>query len=107
MKVVNPLARRESGLCLMTLNDPVVSYRLRAKKYPTTFRIMAELGKATDTGFLDGRTLQKSTYAHLKDRPQRFHSLLHSIQSCHQKEAFKYLKVTISLISDLTFYYFN
>ena len=54
-----------------------------------TYRIHAELGKRTDTMFADGKILEKTTFSHLEKRPQRFNSLLHSIQSSHQKEAFK------------------
>ena len=94
VRVVNPLTQRESGLCLMTINDPATCYRLKSKKFPQTYRIEAEFGKRTDTKFTDGKTREKTTYSHLQGRPQRFHSLMNSIQSSHQKESFKYLKVT-------------
>merc|ERR1719430_652136 len=95
MRIVTPLTLRESGLCLLTVNDNSSCYRLKSRKFPQTFRIEIELGKRTDTNFLDGKTLEKSSYSHLLSRPQRFHSLLNSIQSSHQKESFKYLKVSL------------
>ena len=66
---------------------------MKSRKFPKTYRIEIELGKRTDTNFLDGRTLEKTTFAHLENKPQRFHSLLDTIQSSHQKDSFKYLKV--------------
>ena len=95
IRIVNPITFRESGLCLLTVNDNPTCYRLKSRKFPQTFRIEFELGKRTDTNFLDGKTLEKSTFSHLLGRPQRFHSLLNSIQSSHQKESFKYLKVIL------------
>ena len=95
VKIVNALQPRESGLCLFTINDPVSCYRIRAQKYPQTIRVEGVFGKMTDTKFEDGKILQKSTFAHLINRPQRLGSLLHSIQSAHQNEAFKYLKVSL------------
>ena len=93
VRIVNPLSQRESGLCLLTVNDPATCYRLKSKKFPKTYRIQAEFGKRSDTMFTDGKILEKSTFSHLENRPQKFHSLLNSIQNSHQKEAFKYLKV--------------
>ena len=93
VRAVNPLTQRESGLCLLTINDPATCYRLKSKKFPKTYRIEAEFGRRTDTKFTDGRTREKTTYAHLQNKPQRFHSLMHSIQNSHQKESLKYLKV--------------
>ena len=101
IRAVNPLTKRESGLCLLTINESPTCYRLKSKKFPQTHRIQAEFGKKTDTNFLDGKTLEKTTYGHLQDRPQRFYSLLDSIQSSHQKEAFKYLKVMNYIFSCL------
>ena len=98
IRAVNPLTVRESGLCLLTINDNSACYRLKSRRFPQTFRIEIELGKRTDTNFLDGKTLEKSTYSHLLGRPQRFHSLLNSIQSSHQKESFKYLKVIVHFL---------
>ena len=98
---MNPLTKRESGLCLLTINESSTCYRLKSKKFPQTHRIQAEFGKKTDTNYLDGKTLEKMTYGHLQDRPQRFYSLLDSIQSSHQKEAFKYLKVMNYIFSCL------
>ena len=66
-----------------------------------TYRIHAELGKRTDTMFADGKILEKTTFSHLEKRPQRFNSLLHSIQSSHQKEAFKYLQVILHGLFDI------
>merc|ERR1719273_2222497 len=95
VRPVNLITRRESGLCLLTINNPATCNRLKSKKYPVTYRIHAELGKRTDTMFADGKILEKTTFFHLEKRPQRFNSLLHSIQSSHQKEAFKYLQVSL------------
>lgn len=95
VRPVNLITRRESGLCLLTINNPATCNRLKSKKYPMTYRIHAELGKRTDTMFADGKILEKTTFSHLEKRPQRFNSLLHSIQSSHQKEAFKYLQVSL------------
>ena len=99
VRIVNPLSQRESGLCLLTVNDPATCNRLKSKKFPTTYRIQAELGKRSDTMFIDGNILERSTFSHLENRPQRFHSLLSSIQNSHQKEAFKYLKVITYFIT--------
>lgn len=93
VRMINPLSQRESGLCLFTINDPATCYRLKSKKFPQTYRIQAEFGKKTDTKFTDGKTLEKTTFSHLQNRPQRLNTLLDSIQNSHQKEAFKYLKV--------------
>ena len=101
VRPVNLITRRESGLCLLTINNPATCNRLKSKKYPVTYRIHAELGKRTDTMFADGKILEKTTFSHLEKRPQRFNSLLHSIQSSHQKEAFKYLQVILHGLFDI------
>ena len=101
IRPVNLITRRESGLCLLTINNPATCNRLKSKKYPMTYRIHAELGKRTDTMFADGKILEKTTFSHLEKRPQRFNSLLHSIQSSHQKEAFKYLQVILHGLFDI------
>ena len=97
--IVNPLSQRESGLCLLTVNDLATCNRLKSKKFPKTYRIQAEFGKRSENMFTDGKILERSTFSHLENRPQRFHSLLNSIQSSHQKEAYKYLKVIRGILT--------
>ena len=54
-----------------------------------------ELGKATDNSFSHGKVLEKSTYEHLKGRPQILDKLLSSIRSTHQRDAFKQAGVSL------------
>lgn len=95
VRPINPFTYRESGLMLLTVNDPATYFRIKSKRFPRTYRIHAQFGKRTDTRFTDGKTMEKTTYAHLKNRPQGFNSLLNSIQNSHQKQALKYSKTSL------------
>lgn len=90
---VNHLDFRASGLVLATLNAFNFNLRIRGVRLLRTYRIKAEIGKATDTGFIDGKVLEKSINPYLKR--DTFISVLSAIQSSHQKAAFKRLNVSL------------
>ena len=70
------------------MNDPESRNRLLNAVLPRQYLLNIELGKATDNSFSHGKVLEKSTYEHIKGRPQILDKTLANIRSSHQKSAF-------------------
>ncbi len=93
LRPVNPLTDRQSGVMLCTLNHRNLWKRLLSSaRMAVTFRIRVELGRATDTGFVDGKTVVKSRNPYVKEK--NLARVLALIQSSHQRQAFFHSKVS-------------
>lgn len=66
---------------------------LSSSGFPSTFRLVAELGRSTDTGFVDGKTLEKSVNPHLSQ--PKLAKAMAAIASSHQKQAFNLSRVNM------------
>ena len=90
------------SLCLCykkTLPDRLLYYTpvslsmsLRNSSLPRTYRVVCEFGRASDTGWTEGKTLERSTYAARLKGPILAKALA-AIAGSHQREAFALSKV--------------
>eukprot|EP00093_Oithona_nana_P010964 10964.XXX_314233_311586_1 [CDS] Oithona nana genome sequencing. len=62
---------------------------------PKQYILRLILGKATTNSFSHGKVLEKSSFAHLKNRPQILEKTLAQVRSAHQRDAFKQAGVNI------------
>ena len=92
---VNDPGTFTSGLCLVSLNDHVIWDQLNNVILPRQYLLNIELGKATDNSFCHGKIREKSTYEHLKNRPQILEKALATIRSSHQRDAFRQAGVNL------------
>ncbi len=93
---VNSPSEHQSGLLLFTVNDGDHCDVIKDFRLLRQYRIEAEFGKATDTSFHWGKVIEKSTYDHVKGRPQVLEHFLATIRSCHQRDAFKQAGVRLT-----------
>jgi len=85
---VNLLDKRSSGVAVVGINKGVhFAKRLRAAKLLTTFQVDAELGRASDSGWSDGKIVSKATWKQLASRPWLMEQVLATISAGHQKAA--------------------
>ncbi len=87
----NPMTYRQCGLIVSTINRRNLCRSVQTSSMPRTYRVLGEFGRATDSGWTDGKTLEKSQNLRLK--PAQVAKALASIAGSHQKEAFSLSKV--------------
>lgn len=92
---VNDIGYHTSGLSLVAINASDIRQAVKQTVLPKQYNLIMELGKATDNSFCTGKVLEKSTYSHLKGRPQLLEKVLSMIRSNHQKEAFRQAGVSL------------
>jgi hypothetical protein len=67
IKFVNVISTRCSGLMVLGINRGCRNAALlRASRPLLTYQLRGEWGRATATGFRDGKTVAKATWQHLK-----------------------------------------
>jgi len=87
---VNKLDNKVSGVVLVGMNRGVsLARRLRNAKLLSTFQVDAEFGRATTSGWTDGKTAMKATWRQLANRPWLMEQVLASVMSGHQKAAWQ------------------
>jgi len=86
LDAVNRLSYREAGVVVMGVNATMFANKINAARMLRTFRVKVEFGKSTDTGYKDGKVIERVSNPYL----QRYQveRALSSIQSSHQKAAF-------------------
>ncbi len=91
----NDLQERQCGLVLATINDRPLLKRLKEAKWLCRYRVTAELGVATDTGFAaDGKVLEKSRNPYVTEA--KLAKVFSAVQSSHQRAAFDYAGVKLT-----------
>ena len=92
---VSDLGVNVSGVCLVGLNDLGVSRAktLRKAKLLTTYQIRGEFGRATRTGWSEGKTAKCSGWKHLAAKSHLLEQMLVNISSSHQARSWQAAKV--------------
>ena len=86
---VNNISEFSSGLSIISVNAPKIHEEFTNQVFLKQYFLKMELGKATDNGFYFGKMIEKSTYDHLKKRPQILEKRLAKIRSSYQRDAFR------------------
>ena len=94
-KKVNQLGFKVSGLSLVGLNDVGVARArtLVKSRLISTFQVRGEFGRATRTGWSDGKTAKCSGYKHLAAKTHSLEQLLVNISSAHQARSWSVAQV--------------
>lgn len=95
LDAINDLSEFSSGLSVISINAPDLAKNIREDIPLRQYLLQAEVGKATDNSLCFGKVLQKSTWSHLKGRPQLLEKLLANIRSSHQRDAFRQAGVNL------------
>jgi len=87
--IVNPMGDKASGLCVIGLNDHGVRQAqiLKRAKFLTTYHVKGEFGRATRTGWVDGKTAKCQGYKHLQKKSWLLEQMLVNISSSNQARA--------------------
>ncbi|VEN49202.1 unnamed protein product [Callosobruchus maculatus] len=84
----NFLGWNTSGVLLFGLRSGTQSARyIRENRSSRAYRIKGVFGQATDTGFKNGKVVERSTWRHIK--PFHFDKILSAMQAAHQKKMFE------------------
>ncbi|XP_024878031.1 mitochondrial mRNA pseudouridine synthase Trub2 [Temnothorax curvispinosus] len=84
----NYLSKDMSGLMVCGINDGTSwAHKLKDSKSPTSYRVKGLLGQATDTYFITGKIVEKSTYKYIKR--SAIDKICASMQSAHQRKMFE------------------
>ncbi|XP_011640711.1 mitochondrial mRNA pseudouridine synthase Trub2 [Pogonomyrmex barbatus] len=90
----NYLSKDMSGLMVCGINDGTMwAHKLKNSKSPTSYRVKGLLGQATDTYFITGRIVEKSTYKFIKRNI--IDKICASMQAAHQKKMFELCGIDI------------
>ena len=95
LQIVNAVSDFSSGLVLVTVNDLPSTQILQDAILPKQYILSLILGRATNNSLSHGKVLEKSSFAHLKNRPQILEKTLAQVRSAHQRDAFKQAGVNI------------
>lgn len=88
LNCANYLSKDMSGLMICGINDGTKwIHKLKASKSPTSYRIKGLLGQATDTYFITGKIVEKSTYKYIKRNA--IDKICASMQAAHQQKMFE------------------
>lgn len=68
-------------------NGTRLTKRIRETRPTRAYRIKGVLGRATDTFYKDGKTIEKTTYKHVQI--YNIERLLAHLQASHQKKMFE------------------
>nr|CAG4652036.1 EOG090X0AGI [Triops cancriformis] len=86
----NRLSRFSSGVLIFGINKGNrYIQELRDGRHLSVYHIGMELGLATDNQFVDGKVVEKATYAHVT--PVKLDRFLSVIEASHQRKRFDYL----------------
>lgn len=77
-----------SGILLLGINDGTkLTYHINTARLTRAFKVHGQLGKATDTYFWNGRTMERSTFGHVtRDKIDR---IVAHMQAAHQKSMYE------------------
>ena len=95
VSTVNKLGDRVSGLLLLGINDPRLVWRLRRAKLLTTLQVRGEFGRATRTGWADGKTAMCKGWQYLRTKEGLLASMLTNISAAHQARAWSVAEVGV------------
>jgi len=91
---VNIVSTRCSGVMVLGINKYTWAAKQMRRAQPLlTYELEGEFGKATATGFSDSKVTAKATWRHLIGRRWHLDQILSSIESSHQKAAWKVANV--------------
>ncbi|XP_026727474.1 mitochondrial mRNA pseudouridine synthase Trub2 [Trichoplusia ni] len=77
-----------SGVLLLGINEGTrLTYKINMGRPTRAFKVHGQLGKATDTYFWNGKTVERSTYHHITR--EKIDSVVAHIQASHQKTMFE------------------
>ena len=87
--VVNPIGEKSSGVLLVGVNRVGVTQAraLRAASLMRTYHVKGELGRATSTGWVGGKTVMCQGWTQLAARPYRIQQMLANISGANQARA--------------------
>jgi len=88
VKTVNNLDEKVSGVmvCGFGREGCFQARKLCNLKLPTSYSVSGELGRATDTGWVSGKTRMKKSWRHLNARPWVFENCLSAISTQQSKK---------------------
>ena len=94
---VNILGDKSSGVCLVGLNDGGVSLAKAVKRarLMSTYHVRGEFGRATRTGWSDGKTVMCQGWKYVRRRTHLLEQLLINISSAHQSRAWEVAEVGV------------
>ncbi|XP_041973681.1 mitochondrial mRNA pseudouridine synthase Trub2 [Aricia agestis] len=77
-----------SGVLLLGINSGTrITYEINISRLTRAFKVHGQLGKATDTYFWNGRTMERSSYGHVtRDKIDR---VVAHMQAAHQKTMYE------------------
>ncbi|XP_012538291.1 mitochondrial mRNA pseudouridine synthase Trub2 [Monomorium pharaonis] len=88
LNCANYLSKHMSGLMVCGINNGTKwVHKLKASQSPTSYRIKGLLGQATDTYFITGKIVEKSTYKYIKR--SAMDKICASMQAAHQRKMFE------------------
>ncbi|XP_059051392.1 pseudouridylate synthase TRUB2, mitochondrial [Achroia grisella] len=77
-----------SGVLLLGINDGTrLTYHINTARLTRAYKIHGQLGKATDTYFWNGKTVEKATFRHVTR--QKMDGVVAHMQAAHQKTMFE------------------
>ncbi|CAG9575340.1 unnamed protein product [Danaus chrysippus] len=77
-----------SGVLLIGINDGTkLTYQINTARPTRAFKVHGQLGKATDTYFWNGRTMERASYNHVTR--EKLDRVVAHIQAAHQKTMFE------------------
>ncbi|XP_026323995.1 mitochondrial mRNA pseudouridine synthase TRUB2 isoform X2 [Hyposmocoma kahamanoa] len=77
-----------SGVLLLGINDGTkLTYKINTARPTRAFKVHGQLGKATDTYFWNGKTVERATYGHVTR--EKIDRVVAHMQAAHQKTMFE------------------
>ncbi|CAF4838119.1 unnamed protein product [Pieris macdunnoughi] len=77
-----------SGILLLGLNEGTkLSYHINIGRPTRAYKVHGQLGKATDTFFWNGRTMERTTYSHVTR--EKMDKVIAHMQAAHQKTMYQ------------------
>ncbi|PZC79648.1 hypothetical protein B5X24_HaOG216172 [Helicoverpa armigera] len=77
-----------SGVLLLGINDGTrLTYKINVGRPTRAFKVHGQLGKATDTYFWNGKTMERSTFHHITR--EKIDKVVAHMQAAHQKAMFE------------------
>lgn len=73
---------------VLGINDGTkLTYKINVARPTRAFKVHGQLGKATDTHFWNGKTVERATYGHVTR--EKIDRIVAHIQAAHQKTMFE------------------
>eukprot|EP00095_Tigriopus_kingsejongensis_P008977 maker-scaffold334_size202906-snap-gene-1.37 protein:Tk08977 transcript:maker-scaffold334_size202906-snap-gene-1.37-mRNA-1 annotation:"conserved hypothetical protein" len=92
LHIINELSDRIGGVVMGTINHLEWAEEIEQSHFIRTYRVEAEFGRGSTSGFADGRIVEKSRNPFIN--LQRVDSILANIQSNYQRDAFRFARVS-------------